>query len=148
MLETEEKLLEAARAGNKQAFGLIVEKYQSLICAVTYNATGDIGLSEDIAQETFLTAWRKLRELGDATKLRAWLCGIARNISRDMMRRMKSKNRLQSLSRKSNDELEMGAIFQAEKHAISEEERKILWQSLEKIPDLYREPLIDSSKLR
>jgi len=142
MLETEENLLEAAWAGNKQAFGLIVEKYQSLICAVTYNATGDIGLSEDIAQETFLTAWRKLQELSDATKLRAWLCGIARNISRDVMRRMKSKNRLQSLSLKSNDVPEMGAIFQAEKHAISEEEQKILWQSLEKIPDLYREPLI------
>jgi len=142
MLETEENLLEAAWAGNKQAFGLIVEKYQSLICAVTYNATGDIGLSEDIAQETFLTAWRKLQELGDATKLRAWLCGIARNISRDVMRRMKSKNRLQSLSLKSNDVPEMGAIFQAEKHAISKEEQKILWQSLEKIPDLYREPLI------
>jgi len=35
---------------------MIVTRYQSLVCSITYNATGSLSLSEDLAQETFLAA--------------------------------------------------------------------------------------------
>jgi DNA-directed RNA polymerase specialized sigma24 family protein len=47
-------------AGSREAFGRIVSRYQSLVSAVAYSATGSISHSEDLAQETFLTAWRDL----------------------------------------------------------------------------------------
>jgi hypothetical protein len=83
-------LLEACRAGNRQAFGQIVERYQALICAVTYNLTGDLALSEDLAQETFLAAWQRLCDLREPAKLRAWLCSIARNLCANMLRRRRA----------------------------------------------------------
>ena len=49
-------LVERTRAGDRAAFAMIVTRYQSLVCSITYNATGSLSLSEDLAQETFLAA--------------------------------------------------------------------------------------------
>jgi len=43
-------------AGNREAFEKIVTQYQSLICSLTYSATGSLRESEDVAQETLLIA--------------------------------------------------------------------------------------------
>ncbi len=83
---SEGELLQASVAGNKDAFGVVVHRYQSLICAITYSATGDIGKSEELAQETFLRAWRGLRQLDDLGRFRAWLCTIARNLVHQSVR--------------------------------------------------------------
>ena len=57
------ELVAESRTGNRAAFGQVVARYQSLLCALAYNATGSLTQSEDLAQETFLTAWRQLAEL-------------------------------------------------------------------------------------
>src|SRR6266545_5288418 len=80
-------LVAASLTGNRDAFGQIVSRYQSLICSLAYSATGSLGQSEDVAQETFITAWRHLRQLRERHKLRAWLCGIARNRINNALRR-------------------------------------------------------------
>src|ERR1041384_557320 len=81
------ELVAASLAGNRDAFGQIVTRYQSLICSLAYSATGNLGQSEDLAQETFITAWKHLRHLRERHKLRAWLCGIARNRINNSLRR-------------------------------------------------------------
>src|SRR5947208_4942395 len=80
-------LVAASLSGNRDAFGQIVSRYQSLICSLAYSATGSLGQSEDLAQETFITAWKHLRHLREPSKLRAWLCGIARNRINNCLRR-------------------------------------------------------------
>lgn len=64
--------------GNRDAFRQIVERYQTLICSLAYSAIGNLSQSEDVAQETFISAWKDLRSLREPAKLRSWLCGIAR----------------------------------------------------------------------
>src|SRR5262249_50309719 len=81
------ELLEASRRGEHAAFGTLVERYQDLVSAVSYSRTRDQALSEDVAQETFLAAWRQLDQLREPGRLRAWLCGIARNLARKARRR-------------------------------------------------------------
>ncbi|MEO6772821.1 MAG: sigma factor, partial [Kofleriaceae bacterium] len=76
------ELVEASRRGEQQAFGQLVARYQDLVCAVSYSSTGDHVLSEDVAQETFIAAWRQLAGLREPGRLRPWLCGIARNLAR------------------------------------------------------------------
>src|SRR5262245_64898073 len=75
------QLWQRSGEGDREAFGRIVERYQSLICSLAYSACGNLGASEDLAQETFLAAWRKLGELREPARLRAWLCGIVRNLA-------------------------------------------------------------------
>src|SRR4030095_471924 len=78
-LVTDVELVAACLAGDREAFGRIVERYQRLLCSLAYSATGSLSESEDLAQEAFVDAWRQLRTLREPEKLRAWLCGILRH---------------------------------------------------------------------
>ncbi len=80
------ELVALCRGGDRDAFGRIVERYQSLVCGLAYSACGDLNRSEDLAQETFLTAWRQLAALREPDKLKGWLCGIVRNLTRTSAR--------------------------------------------------------------
>src|SRR5512147_3129188 len=86
------ELLQGTVAGNKEAFGAVVRRYQGLVCAVAYSATGDVGTSEELAQETFIRAWKNLRQLEDLGKFRAWLCTIARNLAHTSRRGIRRGN--------------------------------------------------------
>jgi RNA polymerase sigma factor (sigma-70 family) len=81
------ELVEASRRGERAAFGELVTRYQGVVCAVGYSGTRDRALSEDVAQDTFLAAWRQLDQLRETERLRPWLCGIARNLARKARRR-------------------------------------------------------------
>src|SRR5678809_137728 len=85
--QTDAELVSCSLAGDRDAFRLIVSRYQTLICSLAYSRIGNLGQSEDIAQETFITAWKHLRLLREPAKLRAWLCGIVRNRIHKNLRR-------------------------------------------------------------
>ena len=80
-------LVNASRNGDREAFAQIVTRYQALIASVAYSGTGNLAQSEDIAQETFVTAWKQLNALREPGKLRSWLCGIARCLIGKALRR-------------------------------------------------------------
>src|SRR5438477_11572831 len=96
---TDAELVSQTLAGNREAFSEIVSRYRSLVCSLAYSAVGSLGQSEDLAQETFITAWKHLRHLREPDKLRAWLCGIARNRINNFLRRegQKPLSKAQSL---------------------------------------------------
>jgi RNA polymerase sigma factor (sigma-70 family) len=135
------ELVSGTLAGNREAFGHIVSRYQSLICSLAYSATGSLGQSEDLAQETFITAWKHLGHLRERDKLRAWLCGIARNRINNFLRR-EGREPIR-------DAAPLDVVSETHSpeplpydHTISNEEQAILWRSLERIPEIYREPLV------
>lgn len=130
-----------ALAGQRDAFAQIVSRYQSLVCSLAYSATGSISQSEDLAQETFIAAWKGLRTLREPEKLRSWLCGISRNTIASVLRRRKQEPSNAATPLDAIGEFPSSAPL-AEERAISKEEEAILWRSLERIPNLYREPLV------
>ena len=83
---TDEQLWRLACEGDREAFTGIVRRYQCLICSITYSGCGALGIAEDMAQETFITAWNELKDLREPNRLRQWLCGIARNIAVNAVR--------------------------------------------------------------
>lgn len=129
-----------SRDGDREAFGRIVERYQTLICSLAYSACGNLSRSEDLAQETFVTAWQKLGELREPAKLRAWLCGIVRNLSANAIRREHRRGgpaqSLDSVVEQASEEADPAT------HAVSQEEAKLLWRSLSGMPETYREPMV------
>ena len=68
-------------------FAALVERHQSSVLAVAYSATGRLSIAEEIAQETFLTAWRKLAAGARVDAMGAWLCGIARKLAANARRK-------------------------------------------------------------
>lgn len=129
-------LVAASRAGGIDAFGRLVERYQNLVCAVAYSNTGDRLLSEDIGQETFLTAWDKLDTVKEPEKLRSWLCSIARNLSSKAVRVRKREQ----LSDAEALDRNAGADPSPLVVAITNETETTVWQALEELPENYREP--------
>jgi len=137
----ESELLRASLGGSREAFGSIVERYQSLICGITYSATGNLSKSEELAQETFIRAWKGLGGLKEPGKFRGWLCTIARNVV---------KTSIKQSSRDATDTA--GPIKDAARiessepgpfeQAISKEQQAMVWGALERIPENYREPIV------
>jgi RNA polymerase sigma factor (sigma-70 family) len=134
-------LVAESLAGRRDAFRMIVERYQTLVCSLAYSATGNISQSEDVAQETFISAWKDLRLLREPGKLRSWLCGIVRNRARRQWRdEGREPVRNADTLENATDSASTDAL--PSEQAVSREEEAILWRSLEKIPENYREPLI------
>ena len=86
-----EELLEQSRRGSTQAFAGIVRQYQSRVRAYLARYVRDRDAVEDLAQDTFLTAYRSLASYRGESSLGVWLIGIARNVAlmhvRDQARR-------------------------------------------------------------
>src|ERR1051325_10845172 len=132
------ELVAATLSGDRESFGKIVSRYQSLICSLAYSATGSLGQSEDMAQETFITAWKHLRQLRERHKLRAWLCGIARNRINNTLRH-EGREPLRAAESLESVRESASAEPLPPNQTISMEEEAILWRSLERIPENYRE---------
>ena len=135
------ELVAQSLAGSHDAFRQIVERYQTLICSLAYCGTGSVSQSEDLAQETFVTAWKELPKLREPAKLRSWLCGIARFRISKQLRRQDHEP--------AHGAEPMAAMAEStapepppSQQAISHEETAILWRSLAGIPEIYREPLV------
>lgn len=135
------ELVADSLAGNQEAFRQIVERYQTLICSLAYCATGSQSQSEDLAQETFVTAWKELPKLREPSKLRPWLCGIIRFLIGKQLRRQgrEPAHAAEPLEAMDHSPSPEPPPFE---QAIGNEELAILWRSLEKIPVIYREPLV------
>jgi RNA polymerase sigma factor (sigma-70 family) len=140
-IASDAELVSDSLKGDRDAFGKIVSRYQSLICSLAYSAIGRLGQSEDVAQETFITAWKHLRHLREPARLRSWLCGIARNRVNNFLRR-EGREPLRYAEELTALEHAPCAEPQPPERVITNEEEAILWRSLERIPETYREPLV------
>src|SRR5580658_6942252 len=134
------ELVAESLAGGREAFRQIVERHQTLVCSLAYCATGSLTQSEDLAQETFLAAWNALGELREPSKLRPWLCGIARCVIGKELRRQEREPVHAAEALEMVNELAATEPLPSER-AISKEEQAILWHCVARIPAIYREPL-------
>jgi RNA polymerase sigma factor (sigma-70 family) len=138
---SDSELVSRSLAGDREAFSRIVSRYQTLICSLAYSRVGNLGQSEDIAQETFITAWNRLGQLREPAKLRSWLCGIVQNRLYKSLRREGHEPAHHAETLDAVHDPADAAELPSEQ-TVRREEEAILWRSLEKIPELYRTPLI------
>jgi RNA polymerase sigma factor (sigma-70 family) len=134
MGRSDAELLEASRRGEREAFGTLIERYQDVVCAVSYSRTGDRALSEDVAQDTFIAAWRQLDRLREPGRLRAWLCGIARNLARKARRRSAREAPLERI-----------VVFEGANpfdQAAEAESERVVRDALARVPETYRDVLV------
>jgi len=76
-----------ALAGSQSAFERIVRRYQRPIISLIARMTGDRGLAEELAQDTFVKAYRNLAAFDTGRRFSSWIFRIAHNTALDALRR-------------------------------------------------------------
>ena len=79
-------LVEAVRQGDDTAFEELFRRYQQRVTAYVARMVGCREHAEEITQEAFISALRRLRETDQAIAFKAWIYGIARNGAIDFLR--------------------------------------------------------------
>ncbi len=79
-------IVEAARGGDRTAFDALVRTEVDRVYRLALAITGNEADAADAVQETFVAAWRKLRDLRDADAFEAWLTRLTVNASRMSLR--------------------------------------------------------------
>jgi RNA polymerase sigma-70 factor (ECF subfamily) len=78
------------------AFGELVRRYENAVLRNISAKIADYDIAEDLAQDTFVTAFISLRSLNDTTRTAAWLCGIARRKALHYLSRTRQTDDLSS----------------------------------------------------
>ncbi len=81
-MDADRDLVKAAAGGDRDAFDELVRRYQGQIVNLARAMTGGDADEDDMAQETFVRAWRSLPGFRGESAFRTWLYGIAMNVVR------------------------------------------------------------------
>ena len=83
------RLVQRAQAGSMEAFGLLVERYESGVYRYLMRTLRNHEDASDYAQQVFLKAWLNMSSLQNMACFKVWLYAIARNLMRDHWRAKK-----------------------------------------------------------
>lgn len=142
---SEAELVLRSQSGDRTAFERLVRRSARGVYARLYLEVGRSDRAEDLSQETFLLAWRSLRQLTDPDGFRPWLMSIAKSAVIDAARRDLRKKRTAGGSRVQEDVI--GSITDHRSPPPSdgmqrEEQRQRVLTLLRSLPEEYRLPLM------
>ena len=85
-------LVRAAQRGSNPAFGSLVNRHQQALRSFLRRVCRNHALADDLAQDVFVSAWQKIRQLRDSDAFRSWLFGMAAQHGRAAGRRRKRES--------------------------------------------------------
>jgi RNA polymerase sigma-70 factor (ECF subfamily) len=95
-LDEEQGWIRRSQQGDHEAFASLVKRHQRMIHAVTYRMTGSEHDSEDLAQETFIHAFRQMGNYRAEARFSSWLYRIAVNLCLNWKGRQERQQHLQT----------------------------------------------------
>ncbi|MCW2735790.1 sigma-70 family RNA polymerase sigma factor [Nocardioides sp.] len=132
-------LVELARAGDKDAFGLLYDHYQSSVYRFLYYRTRSQVLAEDLTSETFFRALRSMNSFRWQGKdFGAWLMTIARNLTTDHFKAGRTRLEMTTEDMSPHDDAEEGP----ESAVLAGLTNEVLLKALTELPTEQRECLI------
>ena len=147
MNETDQVLIRRSQKGDRIAFEELVRRTARLVFSRHYLETGNTHRSEDLAQETFLVAWRKIGQLTDPTGFRPWLLSVAHSVFIDSTRLEGRKKRTGS-SDTSSSVRALESLHELtddgpapDESAQRDEAREQLLAVIRSLPEEYRLPI-------
>jgi RNA polymerase sigma-70 factor (ECF subfamily) len=93
MSHNERQLVAKAQSGDEDAFEQLVRAHQRYVFNLAYRVLGDRNEAEDVAQETFVRAWRGLPSFRAECRFTTWLYRIARNVCLNRLPRLEAELR-------------------------------------------------------
>jgi RNA polymerase sigma-70 factor (ECF subfamily) len=116
-VRTDAELVNAVSNGEKQAFALLVERYERPVRAVALDVLGDYHSAADVSQDAFLKAYDRLAGLRKPEAFGPWLMRITRRCALDSARREPKETQL---------EAEIAAVTEGPNGQFDENTRRLL----------------------
>ena len=148
---SDEELLAAFRQGQREAFGILVRRYEGELYGYLRRYLGDGDLADDVFQNTFLQVFTKIRQYELGRPVRPWLYTIATNQAIDALRRA---GRHQAISldlareeTRSSDLPQLIGFLESRgpsplDHVQGEERRQLVRAGVERLPEFLRQVVI------
>ena len=140
MKNSDADMIQRTLEGDQQAFTALVEKYQKQVHALAWQKIGDFHIAQEIAQDTFLTAYQKLETLTHHSQLAGWLYVITNNKCKNWHR----KKRLALQSLEDTDPVEIEEAYYSEfmmkerENAANQKRRAIVQKLLSQLKESER----------
>jgi len=133
MEQSDAEAIAQIRAGNADAFRVLVERHSRSVFRLAFRMTGNQHDAEDLVQETYLRAYRQIRKYDGRAAFGTWLYRIAANCSLDLIRARQRRQEQQTPVDQEGEPLETSAASDAptpERLAFSGELQKLLAPAL------------------
>ena len=145
MVDDNVQLIRRVLSGDDEAFGILMRKYQKGVHALIWRKIGDFQIAEEITQDTFIQAYKKLGTLEDPSRFNGWLYVIANRLCTNWIKRNKAKMdklNMQSLEDTPLEEVEEAFYMHHTSHqretAITNHQLNLAKTLLEKLPESER----------
>ncbi len=139
----EAKLIARSLKQDSDAFGQLVERYATVIVNVAYRMVGDRTEAEDLAQETFVAAFKALPRFRAESKFSTWLYRIATNKCKDWLRAKRPGQAVQDVD--VDEVLDDGVVAEErtpERLLSQQQVAAQLDRAIQRLPPLYREAFV------
>lgn len=133
-MRSDVELVFEVKQGNKNAFSELVQRHQRGLLRLTLRYTREQALAEDIVQDSFIKAYRKIDLFEGRSSFKSWLYQIAMNTA-------KNRFRERQMNQVNIDDLRMGVEPGAEVELIRSDMKTRLRAEVEKLPDKQRTAL-------
>lgn len=144
MVATDEELVARSMDGDVDSFNQLVLRWERPIYALAYRVIGRDEDARDVAQETFLRAFRALPGFKGQAKFSSWLYRIALNLCRDWIRRKKRTPVVDMPEGVDVSELaaEQGPVESIEDLVARQEMSRIVAEGMKLLPDEQRTAIV------
>jgi len=133
-MKSDLELIQDVKCGQKKSFEILVQRHEKFLIKTIVRMTRDLNMAEDVVQDTFIKAYKRLALFEGRSSFRSWLYQIALNTAR---------NRFRKHSRESVgvENMDVAIDTQVENHMIALDVRSILQGEISKLPDRQRTAL-------
>ena len=135
------QFVEAALAGQKEAFGQLVERYQDRLIHAISRYLGSVEDAHDVAQDAFVQAYTRLASFRGEAAFYTWLYRIAFNLAMTRLRRRRPMQSLdQAKDSLGNEPIDLGATV--ETGILREEQARVVHTALGQLDEEFRQVIV------
>lgn len=135
LMDSSEDLIERVRSGDAAAFRQIYEQHHRFVLGFLYGMVGEIGLAEELAQETFVQAFTSIGRMRSEARISTWLGGIAKNVAFNSFRSRRRENRSLETDRLPFKEIIGGNLSSPDAELLNVELQEVIRDALAELSE-------------
>jgi RNA polymerase sigma-70 factor (ECF subfamily) len=129
--------------GDREAFRVLVDRYDGMVFDLAHQYADTPEDAEDLAQDAFLRAYRRIGDLKNPDRFASWLYGIALNRCRDYAKNVRRETYAFSRTEEQEDADALpGKTRAQDEELMSEERSEQLWAALDELSSTYATPFL------